>query len=306
MANDRSADGRAFALAAGDLRAVLLPAQGMLVASLCHRGAELLRRVEDLDVAAAKGKTAGIPLLHPWANRLSGMRYVAAGGPEVVLDAASSLLHFDDRGLPMHGVPWSRLCWQVVDSSRVHVVARLDWRRPELLAVFPFPHSLELAITLHPGGLTFDTTLEAGAEGRVPVSFGFHPFFGLPGLERDRWHLTLPAMQRLTLDDRGIPTGVEEPFAGLDRLLGGLDLDDGFAVAGEPALSVAGAGRRIAVELVEGFGHAQVFAPKGKDFVALEPMTAPTNALTSGRGLRLVEPGRSFRAVFRVRIDDAR
>jgi hypothetical protein len=29
-------------------------------------------------------------------------------------------------------------------------------------------------------------------------------------------------------------------------------------------------------------------------------MTAPTSALTSGRGLRLVEPGRQFRAAFRI------
>jgi hypothetical protein len=32
-------------------------------------------------------------------------------------------------------------------------------------------------------------------------------------------------------------------------------------------------------------------------------MTAPTNALASGRGLRVVEPGGRFRAAFRIRVD---
>jgi hypothetical protein len=32
-------------------------------------------------------------------------------------------------------------------------------------------------------------------------------------------------------------------------------------------------------------------------------MTAPTSALTSGRGLRFVEPGAQFRAAFRIGID---
>ena len=80
-------------LVAGDLEAVFLPRLGMLGASLRWRGVELLRRIEDLEAAAAKGSTAGIPLLHPWANRLEGLRYRAAGR-EVVLDPASPLLHW--------------------------------------------------------------------------------------------------------------------------------------------------------------------------------------------------------------------
>jgi galactose mutarotase-like enzyme len=66
-------------LVAEDMEGVFLPGHGMLGASLQHRGEEILRRVDDLDGAAAKGSTAGIPLLHPWANRLSGPRYRAAG-----------------------------------------------------------------------------------------------------------------------------------------------------------------------------------------------------------------------------------
>jgi len=72
-------DSSAHSIVAGDLEAVFLPRHGMIGASLRHRGAEILRRIEDLEAAAAKGSTAGIPLLHPWANRLAGHRYRAAG-----------------------------------------------------------------------------------------------------------------------------------------------------------------------------------------------------------------------------------
>jgi aldose 1-epimerase len=43
--------------------------------------------------------------------------------------------------------------------------------------------------------------------------------------------------------------------------------------------------------------------PGGKDYIAFEPMTAPTSALTTGRGLRLVPADESFRASFRVRFE---
>jgi len=295
-------DPAARRLAAGELEALFLPGYGMLGASLRHRGVELLGRVSDLDAAAAKGSTAGIPFLHPWANRLEGWRY-RASGREVQLDPASPLLHADERGLPIHGVPWSRLSWAVTGSTAAAVQARLDWTTGELLAVFPFPHRMELAATLGPGGLTLETRLAPLAETPVPVSFGFHPYFGLPQIPRAEWRLELPAMRRLVLDRRGIPTGVEEPFARLDAALGDRDFDDGFVVDGEDAtFSIAGGGWKVAVELLRGYRYAQVFAPRDKDLIALEPMTAPTDALSSGRGTELLKPGGRFAAAFRIRV----
>ena len=113
-------------------------------------------------------------------------------------------------------------------------------------------------------------------------------------------------MRKLVLDKHGIPTGDEEPFGGFSAELGENSFDDGFALMEEQTtFSVAGATCRVSVELLAGYQYAQVFAPKDKDFIALEPMTAPTSALASGRGLRFVSPGERFQAVFRIRIDRA-
>ena len=296
-------DPSARTIVAGELKAVFLPSYGMLGASLRHRNVELLRRIEDLRAAADKGSTAGIPLLHPWANRLADSRYRAAGR-EVKLDPLSPLLHLDDHGLPMHGVPWALLGWKLTDATGDALAARLEWTNSDLLAIFPFRHRLEITATIRPDGLLLETTLVAGVDGPVPVSYGFHPYFGLPDLPREEWRLELPAMRRLVLDRLGIPTGEEETFDGFDEQLGESTFDDCFAVTGGRAsLSLAGAGRRITVEFLAGYRYAQVFAPMGKDYVALEPMTAPTSALTSGRGLNVVEPGAEFRSAFRIRVD---
>jgi len=293
-------------LAAGDLEAVFLPGRGMLGASLKHRGAEILRRVEDLEAAAARGSTAGIPLLHPWANRLAGLRYRAAGR-DVTLDPSSPLLHLDGHGLPIHGVPWARLAWDVVEAGPERLAARLEWDRPDLLAVFPFPHVLAMTAALGPLGLTIETTLSAGPDGPVPVAFGFHPYLGLPGLGRADWRLTLPEMSRLVLDADAIPTGAEVPFAAFDAPLGRRTFDDGFALGSDGArFGLGGAGRLVSVEFLEGYRFAQIYAPEGQDLVALEPMTAPADALRSGRALTVIEPGRQFRAALRIGVDAER
>jgi len=289
-------------LTAGELAAVFLPGQGMLGASLQLAGRELLGRVEDLASAAAKGGTAGIPLLYPWANRLSSTRFRTAGR-EVVLEPTSSMLHLDEHGLPIHGVPWSRLSWEVTEATATTLGARLEWNREELLAVFPFRHRVELAVVLDPDGLRVETTVHASGGDTVPVSFGFHPYFSLAGQPRGRWRLTLPGMRRLTLDGWGIPTGAEMPFAGFDAALGEQSFDDGFTVGRDTAaLSLTGPNHRVTLELLSGYPCTQVFAPRDKDYVALEPMTAPTSALTQGRGLRLLQPGDQFQAVFRIHV----
>lgn len=289
-------------LAVGGLEAIFLPAHGMLGASLRDRGVELLGRVEDLEAAAAKGSSAGIPFLHPWANRLAEPRYRVLGR-EVALDVSSPLLHLDEHRLPMHGVPWSRLSWKVIAAGQDFVTARLDWSASDLLTIFPFRHSVELAATLRPDGLTIETTLTAGSDSPVPMSFGFHPYLRLPELSRANWQLRLPAMRKLVLDQHGIPTGEEAPFGGFDAPLGELSFDDGFALPQQQAsFTIAAAAYGISVEFLEGYRYMQVFAPRDKDYVALEPMTAPTSALTTGRGLRIAGPGERFRAAFKVRI----
>jgi aldose 1-epimerase len=293
----------ALELHAGDLTAVFLPELGMLGASLQHQGEELLGRVDDVPAFARAARTCGIPLLHPWANRLAGDSY-RVDGREVRIDETSPLLHRDPNGLLMHGVPWAHLAWEPLVEHPTGVTARLEWTSPDLLDVFPFPHRVEMTVALDAGGLTLDATLHAGSGVAVPVSFGFHPYLRLPGLPRERWRVTLPTMMHLLVDEATIPTGDAVGFPALDAPLGQRDFDDGFALL-QPhgVFAIAGGSRRITVDLIEGFDYFQVYAPVDEDYIALEPMTAPANALLSGEGLRVVAPGESHHTRFRIAVE---
>lgn len=288
-------------LRAGNLRAEFLPRLGMLGASLQHRGEELLRRVDDLAEASASGATAGIPLMYPYANRLGEASYRAMG-KQVQLDRQSPLLSRDEQGLLIHGLRWSILRFDVVAVEDDRMVAQLDWTSPALLSIFPFRHRLRIAVVLDAQALTIETRIHA--EEALPVSFGFHPYLGLPGLARTEWHLSLPRMRRLVLDAQRLPTGKEAPFGAMEGPIANWNCDAGFAVAPDARFSLSGAGRRISLELGENYRYVQVFAPTGFDYIAIEPMTAPANALVSGRGLVIVESGKRFQATFRIRVED--
>ena len=79
-------------------------------------------------------------------------------------------------------------------------------------------------------------------------------------------------------------------------------MDDHFAVAEDARFALRGGGREIVVEWAGGYRFAQVFAPSNLDVVAIEPMTAPVAALSTGDDLRLAEPGASVTATFRIHV----
>jgi galactose mutarotase-like enzyme len=289
----------------GSLEATFVVGAGMVGCSLRHDGAELLDPRGGVARYARAGSTMGIPLLHPWANRLDGLCYAAAGRA-VILDPASDLLHLDDRGLPIHGLLLGRSRFDVVREEATGDHARLDARLafspdPALLAAFPFPHELELSLTLGDDTLAVETTLVPTADVAVPVAFGFHPYLRLPDVPREEWWVELPVRERLVLEERQLPTGARERIDIAPGPLGDRAFDDAFVAPDR--FVVAGGSRRIEVDFVRGYPFAQVFTTRGAPFICFEPMTAPGNALVrGGPDLRLVEPGAQFAGTFTIRI----
>ena len=266
----------------------------MVGSSLRVDGQEFLGQRGGLEKYRRTGSTFGVPLLHPWANRL-----------DRAID--SPYVRSDPNGLPIHGLMngWPR--WDVVREEPGALGARFDFGAHEdLLAVFPHPHVIEVEVTEEDGSaLTVATRVTPTGDDPVPLAFGWHPYVTIPGVPRADWQVTLPLSERLVVDDRQIPTGAvdqvdyEQPLR-----LGEREFDDGFAgVADGTRFAVAGGERRVEVEFVRGYPYAQVYAPAGDDLICFEPMTAPTNALESGEGLRTAAPGQPFEAVFRITVE---
>jgi aldose 1-epimerase len=311
---ERTIDGfRVVTLACQDpepLEVAFVPDAGMVACSLRHRGEELLGQRGGLRNYVREHSTMGVPLLYPWANRLGSKEFTAAGR-EIDLRSTDLPLSFDDAGLPIHGLLAGADGWSVEDHSSTDaggvLEARFDFGADaRLLKAFPFPHQVSLRVTLSGAALTIRTTVHADQAVAVPVSFGFHPYLTLPGVERSDWWVEVPVTEHLELDDRMLPTGERRPATVASGPLGSRTFDDGYlAPVGEEPFVLSGGGRRVELRIGEGYPFAQVFAPADDDVLAYEPMTAPTDALVrGGPQLPLVEPGGSFTASFSVTVTD--
>jgi len=314
MVGERSEEGFAAltleSSAVGGIEAIFVPEAGMICCSLRHRGEELLAQVGGLAEYEHDGHTMGIPLLYPWANRLAAFEY-EAGGRAVRVPRDPARIQLESHGLPIHGVIGGRQAWELTRAPAPDggaLTARLRWDDsvPELLEVFPFRHELVYDARLEGGRLQLDLTVHANGADAVPLALGFHPYISLPGAPREQWHVELPAMRRLALDEHQIPTGPDRAFAARRFALAEREFDDAFDQLSEPGhFAVEAAGRRVEVEFLEGYPCAQVFAPLNVACICFEPMAAPPNALRSGDGLRMLAPGATTRASFSLRIRGA-
>jgi aldose 1-epimerase len=287
--------------AGSSVSAQFVPDAGMIGISLTDSGVELLGQRRGLDAYLTAGKTMGIPILYPWANRLGGDTY-SAEGETVTLTPGENGVRADPNGLPIHGVLAAYPDWRVTAESGAELTAEVDFGSPRLLASFPYPHVVEVAVRLADRTLSVRTTVTATGDVAVPLCFGFHPYLQIPGVARGDWVIETPPLRHLALDERGLPTGESAPQPQGSETLGDKAFDDAYdQVADGAVFAVSGGGRRIEVHFEEGYPAAQIFAPAAESLVCFEPMAAPTDALSRG-GYRSARPGEPAIARFSIRV----
>ena len=270
--------------------AEFMPSSNMGCLSLSHQGVESLHPGGRVAGYAARGTTVGIPLVHPWANRLNGVGCRVEG--RQMARPRGETIPLDGHGLSIPTAMPVLMRWEPVRRGRGALTGVLRWSSPRQLRLFPFPHGLTVEATVEAEGLTIAATLMPIGEESVPVSFGYP------------WQVTLGGRSRLLPEATMASTGGREPLTVRPFRLGERDLDVGFgSLAAAAQFEVESGEVTVTVEFLERYPNAQLYAPAGEDFIRLEPMPAATRALVSGDGrTREVAPGGQFRAAFRISI----
>ncbi|WP_347124699.1 aldose 1-epimerase family protein [Microbacterium sp. SY138] len=171
-----------------------------------------------------------------------------------------------------------------------------------------YPYLIETTVeyALTPDGIDVSHTLTNRSTTSAPVALGTHPFVTIGDVDPHDLVLRIPAETAFDTDDRMLPTGTRPADAALREgvRLGDVTLDTGFTdLARDPDGRVhhsltAPDGRRVTLWQGEGFDYVQVYTtpayPGQSLAVAIEPMTAPADALNSGLGIRRLAPDETW------------
>ncbi|MBL8238100.1 MAG: aldose 1-epimerase [Bryobacterales bacterium] len=298
----------------------IVPTIGNMAYEMLVKGHNVLHfPFPSFDAFRRKPRMAGIPLLAPFADRLDEAAFYA-NGRRYAFDRAIGNMHFDSAGHPIHGFLTLAADWQVTrleaGAGGAEVTSRLDVsRRPEWMRQFPFPHTIEITYSLRDGGLEVRTRVANKASEPMPMAMGYHSFFQLTDLPRERWRASLAARTEWPFDAELLPTGRTRPLRELvpdpaDFALAGRAFDNNFGGLvrdgkGRARFSLRGARQRLDVYFGAKFTTGEIYSPADGAFVCFEPMTAINNGLNlAHRGvykeLQSIAPGGEWRESFWV------
>ena len=299
-AGRRPATGTQYEIRSGNARAVI----GSLAGALRSYTVDSVDLVQTYPDGSIPPSACGI-LLAPWPNRVADGRWVLAGRTQQ-LDITEP-----SRGHASHGL-LRNTGYGVLEQEPGRVVLGAEVF-PQHGYPFHLLHRAEYRLDDR-GGLAVRQSLTNYGADTAPVALGAHPFLRLGDVPTEDLVLTVAARTMLTVDDRLIPNGRREPAGEADlrrgARVGALALDsaytdlepvaDGNGEAVHRHTLAAPDGRTVSLWTGPECGYVHVFVtdqfPGQARAVALEPMTAPANALNSGEGLHWLAPAETFTA----------
>ncbi len=220
----------------------------------------------------------GIPILFPICGNLPNNQYTIDG---------------QDYQLKQHGFARD-LPWTVI-QQQTQTCASLDLRlshSDDTLAVFPFFFELVISYQLSGNKLRIKqriANLGAPRSGslrdrRMPFSLGLHPYFFCR--EKEAVQLQIPANAYLNQ-----MTGETAAYNGaLDLNQPELDLAFTQIQQRKTAFTDSSRNLRLDITFSDLYQTLVFWTVQGKDYICLEPWSAPRNALNTGEQLAWVEP----------------
>jgi aldose 1-epimerase len=247
-------------------------------------------------------------VLVPWPNRLRDGRWN--------LDGRGQQLAITDPGYrtALHGL-LTHTAYQLVAATASSIT--LSAPIPPQPG-YPFHLDTEVRYELTTDGLTATHSIHNSGPACAPVAIGAHPFLAIGDVPAEELTLTVNGEDHIALDDRRTPVGVTavqdtEWDLRRGRVVADLDLDDSWSVlrnsdGGSHHTLSAPDGRTVSLWADRNFGYLHVFITREFPVsngvisaVAMEPMTAPANALRSGTGIRWLETGDTMTASWGIR-----
>ncbi|BBH18353.1 aldose 1-epimerase [Nocardioides baekrokdamisoli] len=296
--------GEQFRIASHGYEAVITES-GAALRTLTFEGRDLVDGFDE-DAMSSGGRGQ---LLMPWPNRIRDGRYSFDGA------AHQLALTEPARRNASHGLArWAAWTLAEHDEARVTLTYRV-------MAQTGYPWTLELAVSYSVGrfGLSVVQSAQNFSDTAAPYAQGAHPYITVGSGPIDNWTLQLPAATRLLTDDeRLLPVGREHVegttydfraprtvgdvyfnhcFAGLRR---GEDPD----VPDHATVRVSDGTHTTGLWVDETWPWLLLYsgddtaAPRRS--LAVEPMSAPVDAFSSGEDLIRLEPGETHSGVWGI------
>lgn len=186
-----------------------------------------------------------------------------------------------------------RKSWKVIETNTnncasITIALESD---SETLAVYPFEFAITYTYELQGNSLKIWQTYTNKSDVQMPFSAGFHPYFQVG--DKQKLEVDIPGSEY----DDNVSKATDVAFSGeFDYQQDEIDVAFTNIDAHSTSFSDRSLGRKITLRYSDLFSTLVFWTVKGKDFICVEPWSAPRNAINTGEQLTILDPGTSCKA----------
>ncbi|BFM39331.1 aldose epimerase [Synechocystis sp. LKSZ1] len=264
-------------------RLSVVPERGGIISQWQVQGQEILyldtQRFQDPNLSVR----GGIPLLFPICGNLPNDQYQLDG------QAYALKQHGFARNLP----------WQVLEQNMTEAASLTLGLRstPETLALYPFAFELRFTYQLRGNSLRIHQQYTNHSPQIMPFSTGLHPYFQVADKHQLQFDIPAQAYQ----DQQ---TKTNHPYQGNFNWQRA-EMDFAFTPISQltTGFQDRARGLQIRLDFSEHFSTLVFWTLKDKDYICLEPWSAPRNALNTGEQLTHLAPHSTLEAWVEIQVE---
>ena len=239
-------------------------------------------------------KSFASSILFPFANRIKNGKYTFN---KVAYQTEINQLEEQNA---LHGFVHNKEFLLVKKQTNSHkAIVIVEYNETNFTKGFPFTYKIRLKYILKNNSLELKVQVENTSDIEFPFTLGWHPYFYSADVNESI--LKFNASKQVVFDDRKIPIEAKEVSNSENFQLKNKKLDDCFYLDNN-IIEFVTPKYKMELSSSDSNSFLQLYTPKTKNTIAIEPTTGISNSFNSEIGLKILQPKEEYQISWKLTI----
>jgi aldose 1-epimerase len=233
-------------------------------------------------------------ILFPFANRIENGSY-NFNDKNFKLDISKIDNHNAIHGL-VHDKTF-KLIGQ--ENSVIKASATMSYDENQPISGFPFKYKITLEYVLSENSLELKVGIKNKDHDAFPFSLGWHPYFKSNDLHNTL--ININSNKKILVNNKMIPIGEESITWNAPLKIEDKTFDDCFGLHSN-TVELKTPEYHLDFSFSTEENYLQLYTPKDRKSIAIEPQTAPANSFNSKVGLQILQPNEQYQLSWKINL----
>ena len=262
----------------GKTNAIIYPQLGGSLQELTLKNRTIIKKTSFFEYE----KSYASAILFPFTNRLENGSYVFQKKQH------NLEINHEEENNAIHGLVYNKQ-FKVINKQTTldSAILTLAYNENNRIKGFPFKYSISLIYTLTSDVLKLDVIVKNNDDHDFPFGLGWHPYFWSNDLHNSC--IKIKSDRHLIVNGSNIPIKFDSISLPEELLIKDQTFDNCFVLKNN-TVGFMTPDYDIDISFSSKESYVQLYTPKDRNSIAIEPLTSPSNSFNNKIGLKILKP----------------